>query len=183
MSYRLYIATRKSFPKENLLEAVDKHCNKEPTSFNIRDFISENGFNIVIELGNDSRADKIKRNCENFFPDDILKQFSHYLPQNYKDNKYIGRLTKSDLIEFVKLIHIHHIESFKDMKNSSNPIDIACYAKSREALWEASLELIDENNFSLPYAVANSNEYLIFQLTELIIQTDWSDTELIIFGY
>lgn len=183
MSYRLYIATRKSFPKENLLEAVDKHYKKEPTSFNIRDFISENGFNIVIEIGNDSRADKIRRNCRNFFPDDILKQFSEYLPQTHKNDKYIGRMTKGDLIEYIKLIHLHHIKSFKDMKKTSNPIDIACYAKNREALWEASLDMINENHFSLPYAVTSSNEYLIFQLTELIIQTDWSDTELIIFGY
>lgn len=183
MSYRLYIATRKSFEKENLLEAVDKHHKKEPTAFNIRDFISENSFHIVIELGNDSRADTVKRNCRNFFPVDILKQFSEYLPQNHKDDKYIGKLTKSDLIEFVKLIHIQYVKTFKDMKENSSPLDIACYAKSRETLWEASLELIDENHFTLPYAVTSSNEYLIFQLSELITQTDWENTELIIFGY
>ena len=183
MSYRLYIATRKSSLKENLLEAVDKHHKKEPTAFNIRDFISENGFHIVIEIGNDSRADKIRRNCRNFFPDDILYQFYEYLPQTDKEDKYIGELTKKDLIDYVKLIHLHHIKSFKDMKNTSSPIDIACYAKNRETLWTASLELINENHFSLPYVVTSSDEYLIFQLTELITKTDWSETELVIFGY
>jgi len=193
MGYRLYIAKKKY--KDNAIEkrlilpiAIEKSFDEdEGTYFQNYTFVKKMGFEDILHLYRDPIAEIILKGTDKYISKEIIDIYGADLLHQEDDSAdKIGELKKEDILTYILLIHNEMIEYYKEINTDEVKQDRWLKtAYSKACTWETSKEFCKEHNgeLQIPYAVQNSREYLLLQLTELYNDTDWEKECLVIYGW
>lgn len=188
----MYIASNKKLTNKDL-DLMEKHVNNMMQDDDFYDyffnseFLKRVGCKIELQLGNDNIADMLLEKCAPYLPENLIKKYPDYLPYDSSDEKYIGILTEDMLMEMIRKIHQDKLSFLENQlekireDNQYAEYYIQSKINGEYFRWQTSRDYLNKNQ--IPYCVIETLEYKVFQLWNLLNKTDFSKTDLIIFGW
>lgn len=192
MSRRMYIASRSKLTNKDLIQ-IEMHIENMMQSADFSDYFLNDEFlkrltcKVEIELGNDGIAEMILEKCTSYLPKILIEKYPEYLPQDSSDEKYIGILTEDRIMEMISKIHQDKLLFLKNQLEESRKDNqyaeyyIQSKLNGEYYRWQISMDYL--NKKQVPYCFLDTLEYEVFQLWSLLNKTDFSKTDLIIFGW
>lgn len=194
MSYRMYIAShskQSDFEKTNIFQNVilpTMQTYEEYKDFFLNaKFLKSFGCQTQLELGTEPVIQTILPECPSYIPKTVLDAYKDYLPQSPNDSGYIGLLTPNLLQKYLKRLHEFQLEQLQKTYHTckTDKAYAAEYAVSQLAdkitTWKTSLEHFHTKQ--IPYCVETSHAYFLYQVYDLYQRTDFTTTDLILYGW
>lgn len=194
MSRRTYIASHSKqneqeraaiFDTVLLPDMLKREDNRDYFSNHL--FLEHFGCVTELELNKEPTINRIIPRCLSYLPESIIQKYHDYVPTGPQDENFIGLLTRELLWQYLQELQIANRDRINEryLRCKEDPQYAAEYAVSMLAeqlvTHETSLKMAQPKQ--IPYFVASSYEYFLYQVYDLYARTDFDRTDLLVYSW